>query len=241
MDTNEEERAKGKTVEVGRAHFTTVMKRYTLLDCPGHKSFVPNMIGGASQADIGVLVISARKDEFETGFDRGGQTREHAMLAKTLGIRRLIVMVNKMDDPSVLWAKERFDEIESKLSPFLKQWGYNLQKEVTYIPVSGQYGINLMTPVDPKVCPWYAGKPSFMQFMDSMDPLERDPEAPLRIPVITRYKDMGVLYVLGKVESGTVVAGTELLLMPNNKRVCTPYHLCIRVTDISSVAVVALK
>ena len=98
MDTNEEERNKGKTVEVGRAHFVTDTKRYTLLDAPGHKNYVPNMIGGTAQADVGVLVISARKGEFETGFDRGGQTREHAMLAKTLGIQQLIVMVNKMDE-----------------------------------------------------------------------------------------------------------------------------------------------
>jgi len=96
MDTNEEERAKGKTVEVGRAHFTTLKKRYTLLDAPGHKNYVPNMIGGASQADVGVLVISARKGEFEAGFDRGGQTREHAMLAKTLGLQKLVVLINKM-------------------------------------------------------------------------------------------------------------------------------------------------
>ena len=96
MDTGEEERTKGITVEVGRAHFATEKKRYTLLDAPGHKNYVPNMIGGASQADVGVLVISSRKGEFETGFDRGGQTREHAMLAKTLGLHRLIILVNKM-------------------------------------------------------------------------------------------------------------------------------------------------
>merc|ERR1712238_46300 len=96
MDTNEEERAKGKTVEVGRAHFETDAKRYTILDAPGHKNYVPNMIMGASQADVGVLVISARKGEFETGFDRGGQTRKHAMLAKTLGVSYMVVVINKM-------------------------------------------------------------------------------------------------------------------------------------------------
>ena len=107
MDTSEEERAKGKTVEVGRAHFTTEERRYTVLDAPGHKSYVPNMIAGASQADIGVLVISARKNEFEAGFEKGGQTKEHAMLAKTLGVKMLVVVVNKMDDPSCNWDKKR--------------------------------------------------------------------------------------------------------------------------------------
>merc|ERR1739848_546198 len=137
MDTNEEERAKGKTVEVGRAHFASEKKRYTILDAPGHKNYVPNMIGGASQADIGVLVIAARKGEFETGFERGGQTREHAQLAKTLGVNKLIVVVNKMDDPSVsleggVWSEERFDDIKSRLTPFLKQCGYNVKTHVTF-------------------------------------------------------------------------------------------------------------
>merc|ERR1712137_1389608 len=105
---NDEEKAKGKTVEVGRAHFDTDNRRFTVLDAPGHKSYVPNMIAGASQADIGVLLISARKGEFETGFERGGQTREHALLAKTLGVNKLILAVNKADDPSVEWKESRF-------------------------------------------------------------------------------------------------------------------------------------
>jgi peptide chain release factor subunit 3 len=121
MDTNEEERAKGKTVEVGMAHFETETKRYTILDAPGHKNYVPNMIGGAAQADIAVLVISTRRGEFETGFEKGGQTREHAMLAKTLGVNKLVVVMNKMDDPTVDWSQERFDECKSKLTPYVKR------------------------------------------------------------------------------------------------------------------------
>ncbi|KAI0494519.1 hypothetical protein KFK09_024657 [Dendrobium nobile] len=128
MDTNEEERIKGKTVEVGRAHFETENTRFTILDAPGHKSYVPNMISGASQADVGVLVISARKGEFETGYEKGGQTREHVQLAKTLGVSKLVVVVNKMDEPTVNWAKERYDEIETKMIPFLKSSGYNARK-----------------------------------------------------------------------------------------------------------------
>ena len=114
MDTSEEERAKGKTVEVGRAHFETEKKRYTVLDAPGHKNYVPNMIAGTAQADVGVLVISARKGEFETGFDKGGQTREHAQLAKTLGVTKLVVVVNKMDDPSVEWARNVTTRLKRK-------------------------------------------------------------------------------------------------------------------------------
>ena len=94
------------------------------------------MIAGACQADVGVLVISARKGEFEAGFDKGGQTREHAMLAKTLGVRILVIVINKMDDPSCGWAKERFDECVTKLTPFLKQCGYNVKKDVVFLPIS---------------------------------------------------------------------------------------------------------
>merc|ERR1719296_207530 len=136
MDTSEEERAKGITVEVGRAHFETEAKRYTILDAPGHKNYVPNMIVGASQADIGILVISARKGEFETGFEKGGQTREHALLAKTLGVDKLVLAINKMDDHSVEWAESRYTEIKDKMSPFLKTSGFK-DEQVMFLPLSG--------------------------------------------------------------------------------------------------------
>ena len=95
--------------KVGRAGFETPQHRYTILDAPGHKNYVPNMISGAAQADVGCLVISARRGEFETGFEKGGQTREHALLAKTLGIRFLVVVINKMDDHTVEWSEERYN------------------------------------------------------------------------------------------------------------------------------------
>jgi len=117
MDISDDEKAKGKTVEVGRANFDTKNKRYTIFDAPGHKNYVPNMIMGASMADVGGLVISARKGEFEAGFEKDGQTREHAQLAKSLGIQRLIVIINKMDECN--WSKDRYDEIYNGLKPFL--------------------------------------------------------------------------------------------------------------------------
>ncbi len=137
MDENEEEKAKGKTVEVGRANFDTPKKRWTIFDAPGHKNYVPNMIMGAAMADYGALVISAKKGEFEAGFDGDGQTREHVQLAKSLGIYKLVVVINKMDEPSVRWSKERYDEILSNLKPFLKQSGYDPDNDCIFLPISG--------------------------------------------------------------------------------------------------------
>ncbi|KAJ1834899.1 translation termination factor GTPase eRF3, partial [Coemansia sp. RSA 2708] len=156
LDTNQEERAKGKTVECGRAFFETSKRRYTILDAPGHKNYVPSMVGGAAQADVAVLVISARKGEFETGFERGGQTREHAVLVKTAGVRTLIVAINKMDDPTVGWDKSRYDEVIAKLTPFLKKTGYNPKTDVIFIPLSGFTGAGVKDRVG-NACSWYQG------------------------------------------------------------------------------------
>ncbi|KAI3797654.1 hypothetical protein L1987_32915 [Smallanthus sonchifolius] len=217
MDTNAEERVKGITVEVGRAHFETETTRFTILDAPGHKSYVPNMISGASQADIGVLVISARKGEFETGYERGGQTREHVQLAKTLGVSKLLVVVNKMDDPTVNWSKERYDEIESKMVPFLKSSGYNVKKDIQFLPISGLHGTNMQTRMDKKVCPWWNGQCLF-EALDALEVPPRDPNGPFRMPIIDKFKDMGTV-VMGKVESGSVREGSNLVIMPNKVQV----------------------
>eukprot|EP00903_Cladosiphon_okamuranus_P018854 g17342.t1 len=227
MDTNEEERAKGKTVEVGRAHFATEHKRYTILDAPGHNAYVPNMIQGAVQADVGILVISARKGEFETGFDRGGQTREHALLAKTLGVRYLVVVINKMDDPTVKWSKERFDECVTKIRPFLRQQcGYAVKKEVKFIPISGLSGANVKQQVKDDVCPWWApmvkggenntAEGTLLELLDKLHMDDRHAERPLRVPVLDRYNDRGTM-VLGKVEQGTLTEGTQISLMPTGQ------------------------
>jgi peptide chain release factor subunit 3 len=123
LDLNQEERDKGKTTEYGRGAFFTEKRRFTIIDAPGHRTYIPSMIEGAAQADIGILVISARRGEFETGFERDGQTREHVLLAKTAGVKRIIMVINKMDDPTVEWSQERYDEIVSKMMPFLKGTG----------------------------------------------------------------------------------------------------------------------
>lgn len=155
LDSTPQERAKGKTVEVGRAYFETEYRRYTILDAPGHKNFVPSMISGAAQADVAILVISARKGEFETGFERGGQTREHIMLVKTAGVSKIVIVINKMDDSTVNWEKSRYDEIRDKLTPFVKAAGFNPKTDVTFLPVSAYTGANLKDRVSESVCSWY--------------------------------------------------------------------------------------
>lgn len=216
LDTNQEERDKGKTVEVGRAYFETERKHFTILDAPGHKSFVPNMIGGAAQADLAVLVISARKGEFETGFDRGGQTREHAMLAKTAGVKHLVVLVNKMDDPTVNWDVERYNECRDKILPYLKKLGFKA-KDLTFMPVSGITGQGIKDSIDKVTCPWYDGPP-FIPFIDDLPSLNRKTDGPFIMPIVDKYKDMGTV-VMGKVEMGTAKKGQNLLVMPNRTQV----------------------
>ena len=258
MDTNDEEREKGKTVEVGRAYFETDDKHFTILDAPGHKSFVPNMISGAAQADLAVLVISARKvreeisvqrsqlrgrvyvharshnvpeekygvfkyvvsnsscfvfqGEFETGFERGGQTREHAMLVKTAGVKHLVVLINKMDDPTVQWSEERYNNCKDKLLPYLKKVGFNTQKDVQFMPCSGLTGAGLLEPVGHNA-PWYTEKP-FIRHINELPSMKRNTDGPFMMPIVDKFSDMGVV-VMGKVESGMCQAGDTVAIYPN--------------------------
>lgn len=236
LDLTKEERSKGKTVEVGRGFFETEKRRYSILDAPGHKTFVPNMIGGASQADVGVLVISARKGEYETGFERGGQTREHAVLAKTQGVNKLVVVINKMDDPTVDWAEERYKECSGKLGQFLKGIGYNPKTgelrgapasltvdlkltvpptDVFFMPISAQTSVGIKDRIPKDLAPWYDG-PSLLEYLDDMQTLERKVKAPFMMPIAAKYRDMGTM-IEGKIESGVIKKGVTYLMMPNRE------------------------
>lgn len=217
LDLTKEERSKGKTVEVGRGHFETEKRRYSILDAPGHKTYVPSMIGGASQADVGILVISARKGEYETGFEKGGQTREHAMLAKTQGVNKLIVAINKMDDPTVEWSHERYTECTTKLAAFLKGTGYNLKTDVFFMPIAAQVTMGIKDRIPKGVAPWYDG-PSLLEYLDNMQTLERKVNAPFMMPVNGKYREMGTI-VEGKIESGVVKKGMSLIMMPNRTQI----------------------
>jgi peptide chain release factor subunit 3 len=217
LDLTKEERSKGKTVEVGRGYFETEKRRYSILDAPGHKTYVPSMIGGASQADVGILVISARKGEYETGFEKGGQTREHAMLAKTQGVNKLIVVINKMDDPTVMWSEDRYKECTTKLAAFLKGTGYNLKTDVFFMPIAAQVTMGIKDRIPKGVCPWYDG-PSLLEYLDNMKTLERKVNAPFMMPINGKYRDMGTI-VEGKIEAGVVKKGMTLTVMPNRNQI----------------------
>lgn len=212
MDINDDEKAKGKTVEVGRATLETATKRYTIFDAPGHKNYVPDMIMGAAMADTAALVISARKGEYESGFERDGQTREHAQLARSLGVQRLIVVVNKMDEDSVKWDEARYNEIVDGVTPFLLETCGFARHNVSFIPISGLSGENIDVLTDKS--PWYKG-PTLIQVLDECEVPKRDPEGPLRIPILDKMKERG-LVAFGKVESGTVRIGSKLTVMPND-------------------------
>lgn len=138
--------------------------------------------------------------------------------SQTLGVTKLVVVINKMDDPSVIedggvWSKARYDEIEGKLSPFLRGCGYNPKKDLVYLPISGLMGHNMKERVPPAVCPWYSGE-SLFEVLDGIEPSNRDPYAAFRMPIMDRYKDMGTV-VMGKSEAGLVKKGDSLIMMPN--------------------------
>ncbi len=178
---------------------------------------IPPPPPGASQADVGILVISARKGEYETGFEKGGQTREHAMLAKTQGVNKLIVAINKMDDPTVNWSQERYKECSTKLAQFLKGTGYNLKTDVFFMPIAAQQLMNIKEPLPKGVADWYSG-PSLLGYLDGMKALERKVNAPFMMAVSAKYRDMGTM-VEGKIDSGVIKKGMSLVMMPNKQTV----------------------
>lgn len=194
LDTDEGERDRGKTAEVGRAYFWLGNKKVVLLDAPGHAMYVSDMISGASQADVAVLVVSARKSEFEAGFEKEGQTKEHVYLSRAGGIRKMVVLVNKMDE--MAWSEERFQHIRKKLCVFLQRI-YDPQ-EVFYVPVSGTDGENILEKSGR--CPWYGGEPFLGVLKKTV--VAREAEKPFSFLIVGRIKNMGVVTYEGKVVTG---------------------------------------
>ncbi|XP_069579651.1 HBS1-like protein isoform X1 [Brachyistius frenatus] len=218
LDETGEERDRGVTMDVGMTKFETNSKVVTLMDAPGHKDFIPNMITGAAQADVAVLVVDASRGEFEAGFEAGGQTREHALLVRSLGVTQLAVAVNKMDQ--VNWQQERFQEITSKLGHFLKQAGFK-ESDVFYIPTSGLSGENLVAKSSvSQLTSWYS-RSSLLEQIDAFKAPQRSVDKPFRLCVSDVFKDQGSGFcVTGKIEAGYIQTGDKLLAMPPNET-CT--------------------
>ncbi|EDV23377.1 uncharacterized protein TRIADDRAFT_64067 [Trichoplax adhaerens] len=205
----------GITIDIGHSKFETKTKEVALSDAPGHKDFVPNVITGATQADVAIIVVNASVGEFEAGFEAGGQTREHAMLIRSLGVAQLLVAVNKLD--TVNWSQSRYDTIIRKLKPFLKQSGYK-ESDVRYVPCSGLTGENLVKPSDTQaLTTWYKG-PSLLDCIDNFKIPQRSLDAPFRLCVSDVYKGIGQGIVIGgKAESGAVAIGEQIVVLPSNK------------------------
>ncbi|XP_066229268.1 HBS1-like protein isoform X1 [Saccopteryx leptura] len=218
LDETGEERERGVTMDVGMTKFETATKVITLMDAPGHKDFIPNMITGAAQADVAVLVVDASRGGFEAGFETGGQTREHGLLVRSLGVTQLAVAVNKMDQ--VNWQQERFQEITGKLGHFLKQAGFK-ESDVAFIPTSGLSGENLITrSQSSELTKWYKGL-CLLEQIDSFKPPQRSIDKPFRLCVSDVFKDQGSGFcVTGRIEAGFIQTGDRLLAMPPNET-CT--------------------
>jgi elongation factor 1-alpha len=191
--------------------FETPKYYFTIIDAPGHRDFIKNMITGTSQADVALLVVASGTGEFEAGIAKNGQTREHALLAYTLGVKQMIVAVNKMDDKSVNYAQARYDEIKNEVSSFLKKIGYASEK-IPFIPISGWNGDNMIE-ISPNM-PWWKG-PTLLGALDEVIPPKRPSDKPLRIPLQDVYKIGGIGTVpVGRVETGILKPGQVVTFAP---------------------------
>ncbi|CDK29620.1 unnamed protein product [Kuraishia capsulata CBS 1993] len=221
LDKLKAERERGITIDIALWKFETPKYHVTVIDAPGHRDFIKNMITGTSQADCAILIIAGGIGEFEAGISKDGQTREHALLAFTLGVRQLIVAINKMD--SVKWDESRFDEIVKETSNFIKKVGYN-PKTVPFVPISGWNGDNMIDVSDN--CPWYKGwqketkagvskGKTLLEAIDAIEPPSRPTDKPLRLPLQDVYKIGGIGTVpVGRVETGVIKAGMVVTFAP---------------------------
>ncbi|XP_063900782.1 HBS1-like protein [Zophobas morio] len=210
LDATSEERSRGVTMDIAFCHFRTNSKLITVLDAPGHRDFVPKMISGATQADAALLVIDANYGEFETGFTAGGQTREHAILARSLGVSQLVVAVNKMD--LVGYSEARYNEVVTCLRLYLNKLGYK-DTALNFVPCGGFGGVNLVTLAEPALKSWYAG-PTLLDAIDALKTPDKLVEKPLRLCAIDVYKTHSGAFIFGNVVTGRVAVGDEVLMLP---------------------------
>ena len=210
LDSIKDERERGITIDLAFQKFETSKYFYTLIDAPGHRDFIKNMITGASEADAAILVVSVKPGETEAATDPGGQAREHAFLSRTLGVSQIVVALNKMDDSG--YSESRYNEVKEIVEKMLKLVGYNLSK-ISFIPVSGWKGDNLIKKSENM--PWYKG-PTLGESLDLFEPPEKPLGKPLRIPIQDVYSITGVGTVpVGRVETGVLKANQKVMVMPS--------------------------
>jgi elongation factor 1-alpha len=213
LDKLKAERERGITIDISLWKFETTKYYYTIIDAPGHRDFIKNMITGTSQADVAILVVAATEGEFEAGISKNGQTREHALLAFTLGVKQMIVVVNKMDEKTVSFRENRFNEIRTEVSSFLKKIGWNPEK-INFVPISGWNGDNMIEPSS-NLSGWYKG-PTLLMALDAIDEPKRPIDKPLRIPLQDVYKIGGIGTVpVGRVETGILKPNTVVTFAPS--------------------------
>jgi elongation factor 1-alpha len=210
LDSIKDERERGITIDLAFQKFETVKYFYTLIDAPGHRDFIKNMITGASEADVAILVVSTKSGETEAATDPGGQAREHAFLSRTLGVGQMTVALNKMDDSN--YSEARYKEVKETVEKMLRLVGYNTTK-INFIPVSGWKGDNLVKKSENM--PWYKG-PTLNEALDMFEPPEKPTGKPLRIPIQDVYTITGVGTVpVGRVETGVLRANEKVIVMPS--------------------------
>merc|ERR1712156_691348 len=223
LDKLKAERERGITIDIALWKFGTDKYYVTIIDAPGHRDFIKNMITGTSQVDCAVLIVAAGVGEFEAGISKNGQTREHALLAFTLGVKQLIIGVNKMDSTEPPYSEKRFSEISSEVSNYVKKVGYN-PKAVAFVPISGWHGDNMLetsTNMD-----WFKGwkverkegnasGTTLLEALDSIIPPTRPTDKPLRLPLQDVYKIGGIGTVpVGRVETGIIKPGMVVTFAP---------------------------
>ncbi|MFP4116611.1 MAG: translation elongation factor EF-1 subunit alpha [Candidatus Aenigmatarchaeota archaeon] len=204
MDSLKEERERGVTIDVAHTEFDTDNYHFTVIDAPGHRDFVKNMITGASQADAAILVVSA-KDGVQD------QTKEHSYLAKVLGVGEIIVAVNKMD--TVDYSEDKFEEVKKETQDLLKSIGFK-PGDIPFVPVSAFYGDNVAEPKDEM--DWYDG-PTIYELLDDLEEPTKPVNKSMRIPIQDVYTITGVGTVpVGKVETGQIKKGDKVLFLPSD-------------------------
>ncbi|KAI9771386.1 MAG: Hsp70 suppressor, GTPase facilitates ribosomal subunit dissociation [Geoglossum umbratile] len=216
LDQTNEERNRGVTIDIATNKFETEKTCFTVLDAPGHRDFIPNMIAGASQADFAVLVIDASIGSFESGFQARGQTKEHALLVRSMGVQRIVIAVNKLD--TVDWSHERFLEIKQQILAFLTTAGFRAEN-LSFVPCSGLTGDNVVRKAGDGVVPWYDG-PTLTEQLECSEPIRRAVEKPLRMTIGDVFK-AGVqnsLSISGRLDSGSLQVGDNVVVMPSGEK-----------------------